>query len=89
MRTYLLGAVLVAANAMTPALAQPVPQARAIIGQWNYHCKDGKLVAVHVALLVATEILVPVPPDVCEPTRPRGGVVQAEPAKRVYSVVLR
>lgn len=37
------------------------------VGEWNFDCKDGKLVRVQVVLRIPGEVLLPVPADVCTP----------------------
>jgi hypothetical protein len=35
------------------------------VGNWAYDCNEGKLVGIYVSLLIAGEITVQIPPDVC------------------------
>lgn len=77
----------------TAAVAQGAAGVR--VGNWNFDCRDGKLVGVHVILRIPGEVLLPVPQDICSPAwfernaqgltpaatiKPLPPIPQAEPA---------
>lgn len=63
--TRRLGRVLLVAVTVAAAAATASGQTGVRVGEWNFGCRDGKLVAVQVLLRIPGEVLVPVPPDIC------------------------